>query len=726
MKPAFERAAGLAAPVAAAFLLRVVFPWRVVFRADRTNFPATDPWYHVRLVENLLAHFPLPIRVDPYLVHPGVQAVPVAPGLDLLIAGIAWLLGRGQPPTRLVEAVAALVPPVLGALVVLPTYVFARAVAGRSAAWLAAALVAVLPGQLLERSVLGFADHHVAEVLSSAAVLALLATSLRRIESTGEGGATVARWRGLAIAAGACLALYRLFWASALMGILLLVAAFLAVALSARPRGGVPTPGLCRAFALSFAVAGILLLLALPIVPGAGRDALVLLAAATLAESTERIAGWARRRARPSGAFAGAAAALVAGALLASALAGHGVLAAIGANLRRLHFRSTASYVTEAQPLAAFHPLRFLWNELGVTWMIAVAGLVLLAWRARRQGRAAAVLLAVWTAGVTVAMAGQVRFAYYLAVPVAVLAALALAELASIQRTVAAVVVAVVLVCLLVEAVPVAATDHGPSDAWAEALQWMRHATPEPFADPGAYLARYDRARPPRSGYGVLAWWDSGYWITRIAHRVPIANPTQEGAQRAAAFLLAQDEASAERIAGPLDVGYVIVDRGLPVERPHGGKEGSEGAFAGLAAWSGAPADRYFELYDDPQPDGAPREVYLFYPEYYRSLAIRLFVFGGRAVPTPRFFVVTWVPAHRRGGPPKRIVDLTWFPHYRDAVNAVLLSPAGRRRLVGVDPLASCVPLEPLAGYRLVYASRQREPNHGNVPSVQVYRRGPF
>jgi hypothetical protein len=147
-----------------------------------------------------------------------------------------------------------------------------------------------------------------------------------------------------------------------------------------------------------------------------------------------------------------------------------------------------------------------------------------------------------------------------------------------------------------------------------------------------------------------------------------------------------------------------------------------------MAAWSGQPADRFFELYDEPGPDGTTREVYLFYPEYYRSMAVRLFAFGGRAVPAGRYFVVAWEEreGERRGGagPRKRIVELTWYPRYRDAMNAVLRSPAPqRRRLVGVDPLESCVPLEPLLGHRRVYASPERELNHGGVPSVQIYRR---
>jgi dolichyl-diphosphooligosaccharide--protein glycosyltransferase len=723
VKPAHGRSAGLLALVGGAFLLRVAIPWRAVFRDGFTRFADNDPWYHVRLVENLLGHFPVPARIDPYLMHPGVERVDVAPGLDLLVAGLAWLLGRGEPSTRLVELVAALAPSVLGALVVVPTYALARLVAGEVAAWIAAALVAVLPGQLLQRSLLGFTDHHVAEAVLSAAALALLASALRRVEAAGEGSAA-GSWRAMALAAGGCLALYRVFWTQALMGALLLVAAFVVVAIGARPAGGFPAAGLCRAFALTFGGAGCALLAALPVVEGVGRDAAAMLAAAALAEGTERAAGWARARPRPLSAYAGATAALLACALSALAVAGRDLVTTVAANLRRLHLSgASARQVSEAQPLTALDPLGFLWAELGAAWVFALAGLALLAWRARGGRRAAAMLLVVWSAGVTVATVGQVRFAYYLAVPVAVLAALALAWLGSHRRTVATVLATLLLAHSLSQAARAAAVDRGAPAAWVEALRWMRRSTPEPFAEADAYRARYDPAHPPRSTYGVLAWWDFGYWITRIARRAPIANPTQHGARHAAAFLLAQDEARAERIAGALGVGYVIVDRSLAVERPRRGGEGSEGVFPALAAWAREPTDRFFELYDYPQPDGTTREVYLFYPEYYRSMAIRLFAFGG-GVPAPRYFVVTWEDGRDEVRPRKRIADLTWYPRYRDAANAVLRSPSPYRRLVGVDPMESCIPLEPLVRYQRVYASPEREPNHGGVPSVQIYRRG--
>ena len=67
---------------------------------------------------------------------------------------------------------------------------------------------------------------------------------------------------------------------------------------------------------------------------------------------------------------------------------------------------------------------------------------------------------------------------------------------------------------------------------WFDAMQWLRTKTPEPFASPDYYYARYGATNPPAS-FSVMNWWDQGYWIMQTARRVPVSNPTQSGAPTA-------------------------------------------------------------------------------------------------------------------------------------------------------------------------------------------------
>jgi hypothetical protein len=182
----------------------------------------------------------------------------------------------------------------------------------------------------------------------------------------------------------------------------------------------------------------------------------------------------------------------------------------------------------------------------------------------------------VWTAVIFAATLGQVRFAYYLGVNVALLAGFACDELLASAarfrptdnrpvRWIAA------LALLIVVAVPAAdvlretwGRENDFSDDWYDALQWLQLNTPEPF-EAGSYERPAADAQieiPPR-GYGVLAWWDYGYWITRVGRRIPNANPKQTQVKEVASFLVAQTEEAAEAALAPLGTRFVIVNAKL-------------------------------------------------------------------------------------------------------------------------------------------------------------------
>lgn len=82
-----------------------------------------------------------------------------------------------------------------------------------------------------------------------------------------------------------------------------------------------------------------------------------------------------------------------------------------------------------------------------------------------------------------------------------------------------------------------------PNSAWLESLLWLKENTPDPFGDPDFYYKLFQPpvcGQPyqyPESSYGVMSWWSYGHWITRVAHRIPISNPFQQGASEAAKFL---------------------------------------------------------------------------------------------------------------------------------------------------------------------------------------------
>jgi dolichyl-diphosphooligosaccharide--protein glycosyltransferase len=162
-----------------------------VFRGQDVIFRGYDSYYHVRRALYSLLHFPAVLERDPLLNYPFGSAVPWPPLYDALIAAVAKLLG-GDEAT--LEHVAALAPPLLGALSVIPAYFVGRRLGGRGVGLVAALFVATLDAHVAASRV-GLADHHAAAALLGMLLLqATLAVADRR--SASPGGA----WIGLVAA----------------------------------------------------------------------------------------------------------------------------------------------------------------------------------------------------------------------------------------------------------------------------------------------------------------------------------------------------------------------------------------------------------------------------------------------------------------------------------------------------------------------------------------------
>jgi dolichyl-phosphooligosaccharide-protein glycotransferase len=213
----------------AALLLRIIPMENAVFGAGWVNMQGVDGIYHLRLVENLLHHFPFRIAFDPYTFFPNGQDVFFAPLFDLLAGLCAWVIGLGNPSQQTIEIVAAYFPAVLGALVTIPIYFISKTIFNRNAGLISALIVGILPGTFLFRSRLGFFDHHVAEIFFSTLVILFLILALKQIEQSPISFANIKNkeWRILAkpilfsSLCGISLGLYLLAWVGGLLFVFL-------------------------------------------------------------------------------------------------------------------------------------------------------------------------------------------------------------------------------------------------------------------------------------------------------------------------------------------------------------------------------------------------------------------------------------------------------------------------------------------------------------------------
>ncbi|MDO8635727.1 MAG: hypothetical protein Q7R34_05700, partial [Dehalococcoidia bacterium] len=255
-----------------------------------------------------------------------------------------------------------------------------------------------------------------------------------------------------------------------------------------------------------------------------------------------------------------------------------------------------------------------------------------------------------------------------------------------------------------------------PPDAWMESLAWMKANTPEPFADPEHYYQLEAAGTPyPPSAYGVLSWWDYGYWITRIAHRIPNVNPSQDSVRQneVATIFTSQNETTANEIARKLGSAYVIID-----------DQTALGKFWAVATWAGKPPAEFSEVYIIPQGTQAS-QVQVFFPEYYRSLAIRLYNFDGKAVTTNQTgsnqtFVIAYEERKTNDGQFfKLITSAQSFATYEEAETFRVSKNSTRYRIVSPNPFVSPVPLEAVADYKLVFSSSQTL--DGTISSVKIF-----
>ncbi len=696
-------ALGLLALAAAALALRVAPGAGEVFAgpgADGVVLREIDPWYHLRAIEHQVANFPERFRFDPFLRHPAGGDVPLAPLLDWLVAGAALLAGLGSPTPRQVAISAALAPPVLAALTLWPVAALARRRWGEPAALLAAAAVASLPGQFLSRSLLGFVDHHVLEVLLSTLLLTALTAGLTHADA-GRGR------RAWGLAAGLALGLYLLAWVGG-AALVLLLAGWIALQYAIDVASGRPLTWIAE---LALPASGLALALVALAYDGITVPRRNLLAAGALAAGTLTLWAVARAtRAAPRRRLLALAlpALGLAGALAALARLAPVLWSELAVDLARvLPGHGVAGRVSEMAPVAALGPLGLTaWQELGVAGFLLPLATGVWLWSGLVRGRRENLLLALWTIGLAGFTWGQNRFLYYLVVPAALAAAWALAGLLELappprggvrERLGRGLLGAGAAALVLLPGLPAAIERSGaPAELdadWRSALDWLRSATPEPFADPAAYRRPARRGDPeaPRSSYGVAAWWDYGYWILQRARRVPIANPTQAGASEVARLLLATDDAAALAAADRLGARYLALDDELPLLVRRGASRAS-GKVRAIAEWAAEPPESFLERVRVRSATGGDESRTLFYPEYYRTLLVRLYLFGGRGyVPRGPAYVAEIAPG--ASGYPPEMVRLSEYPSLAVASSWLAGRDPARFRLVGLDPAVPCVPL---------------------------------
>jgi len=761
-------------------------------RSDGVLFSGNDAWYHYRQIVYTVQEFPKTMPFDPWTFFPfGTSVGQFGTLFDQLIATGALVVGLGDPSTRTIAEVVVYAPAIIGTLTIVPTYYIGKRLGGRSAGVFAAGVLAFIPGLFLQRSLAGVADHNMAEPLFQAtAVLGtIVALEVASREKPVWEQVRDRDWDGLraplgwSVLAGVSLALYLWLWPP---GVLLvgILGVFYLLQLTADHLRGESPEHVALVGVTSMTVATALLLAPLSSIDFSVTKFTILQpgATASIALFAAVVAGAARRWDEsdlPQVGFAAAVFGVVGVSLLGIYLLLPDLFTMIRTNLVRfVGFDVGAGQRTigEAQPMLSQYATieQAVGVQYGLAFFTAIFGAACMVLRAaRNDGKSASRLLVlVWFAFITAAAFTQVRFNYYLAVPVAVLNGYALYFALDVfggvpQRFEGVNVghVTVIAVAVLLVFTPVAvginadgsasgqemivptpmqiSENNGPSaplQGWSESLGWMADNTPAEGNYGGAdnagaldYYGTFDRTSDfdyPAGYYGVMSWWDYGHWITVQGERIPNANPFQEGATTAANYLLAGSEADANEVLAKLDeddakTRYVVADwqMAVPSSRfnPLSGKFDAPTVF--YDAGNESVSDFRTPLFVSQNGSQGYQVGFPQYPEYvkhqryYESQVVRLYRYHGSAV-EPQPVVLDWEgQSVTNQGTPALLADGS------DSVVRNFDNMSAARAFVANDSTSqiggySGVPSETVSAlehYRLVHASGQTSSRYATL-----------
>lgn len=541
-----------------------------------------DCWCHLRRSVTTARDFPRVPTFDAYMNPPDGAVFIWPPAFDLAVGGTARLLHGPRPTWEQVAAVAAAVPPLLGAINVLLLFALARRLLGERRAWAAAAAYALLPSAVLW-SAYGHADHHVAEV--TALLLALLALP------GAARPAPAGRRAWLAVVAGAALAAGLLVWHGAVFSAGLGLA-WAVVALGA--------------FALPAALSAALVLAASTAAALGGADVPFTFVSfgwfqpaflAALAAGVAAVVGVRARQARLRWGSLAVALALalalapVARDLLGAFARGSAYLAArsVAADPDDFDGRGYRSYpadllagIHEAKPLLA--PPRVESTVSAVRdlspgfLLLPVAALLwaLPALRSRSPRASGRVLLALFGAALLLMTLGQRRNVYYLGV----FAALALGDLAArllartgwLRPSAGAALLSALLVLVpgwpFLLRIPAYRDAAGPD--FLSLLARLRELDPPP-ADPA------DRPQlPPGAVESVFCPWSAGHFVIARTWRPAGADPHGYGWRRQCRLYTTPDDGEALSILLQSRSRYLLTADLRPLLRRYAASAGRE------------------------------------------------------------------------------------------------------------------------------------------------------
>jgi len=640
-----------------------------------------DPLYNLRQVEQILANFPNYAWFDPMTLYPTGSTIYWGPLFPTIIAAGCLLTGASTRPE--IISIGLVIPPLMAAMIVAIMYYVGKCCGDWKTGIMASGFTAIVTGQFFFRSLYGYMDHHIAEVLFSTIfclfyMYAILsekesAIDLRNVHTYKKtlllsGIAGIAYVLGLlvmptmilfAMIVGAFTVLQ--FVIDHLRGrtseyLLIINSVIFLIATVGLVLFGFKSTGLdLSTYSIGHIYAYISLI--------AGTAFLYLLAGSLKTKERYYFP------------------AVLAGCAVIFAL----ILYVFNPQIYGLLINSLFAFFGQAAETNTVQEARgwstaLAWTTFNFGLILMLGGIIVMMYNNFRDEHPEQVFVLVWSLIIFFSTWQHIRYEYYLAINVALLAAVCMSFVvtrggrdichivmnrpeetvanvggdsdkespaarskkqrniqkkgtASPQTNYLAVClfIAGVLVSLLFVYASVSLSYMSASDDplhmnpdWRESLDWMANNTPETGVN---YFTIYNPKtfQYPNQSYGVMSWWDYGHMITYIAKRIPNANPFQQGVagpDGSAAYFMSTSEDTANTILDHDGTRYIVTDA-----------EMDTGKFWAMATWyNSTEAGKPYQvtLLSPGRDDPNNYESFMLNAEpYYQTMISKLHNFDG-------------------------------------------------------------------------------------------------
>lgn len=541
--------------------IRAIRPFKNAFINNIPAFAIDDAVMHMRLVENTIKFFPQRIFFDAYTRYPYGTHLHWGPLTDQLIAFFAIVAGLGNPSQDTINLVGMLFPAIFGALTVIPVFFIGKYLHSNKAGLIAAFLTAILPGQWLSRSFIGFTDNHVLEVFFTTVFIAFLVITLKKSINLKLSDITTRKWSAIktpllwSILSGIALGAYIQSWSNGMLfvGIMFLFVFFQSIIDHLHGRS------ITYLGFVSIVVYIVTLLMVLPYFdPKNGLASMwyswfhVLILIFVIVSSILCVAlsEWVTKRNLQKTTYPLALLGVIFIVTMMMKIISPTLYGSSFGQLSMMIGGRTDAGLTIAEAIPMNYGTAL--SYFGYNYLLAYIGIVLLIGYVIKTRKPEYTLILVWCVLMVTLALSQIRFTYYYAINVAILVGLLSGWIMNnvgwktfnISRPTAYHSVSFIIIILITSFLPLASSPYKTTmDSsqygqymdgffeWYDSLNWMRNNTPDPglpynaiYEQPTTELYPY-----PDTAYGVMSWWDYGHMITYWAHRIPNANPFQEG-----------------------------------------------------------------------------------------------------------------------------------------------------------------------------------------------------